>query len=684
MKMPSRKRKSFVPPLWVDPTSDNEWQVTSIPSITDMGNDQPVSPLTKKQKYEPVTTTMQVLPTASENQPSTSAVLKPTTGETEQSTSAVLKPTTGDTQPLTSAVLKPTTGNTQPSTSAVLKPTIGDTQPSTSAVLNPRQFISSEPFVEMSDDEDTDQSDQHEVNDSQREYYTLKWTGSENVSIAGVLRPGEEEEGQQQIEDEEEVQEEEEMEIDDDEEVEVEEEIEPEDADGQAQAPPGIDAYQFEEDQQLPEYVDFHTLKRELAEQWMLIEVAHRVSKTASNAFWRLANKMFPEVYEKKKEMDIKTKVPQFAHIRRILHVKKVPPISMEVAYENKETGEVITVKGLNKLPVSKFSPDKFTKLYEQASVKAEDIMKLHREKCKNYNGETEIQYSCDAMSECKSSVVSLDVYSFKMLNCRQIYPHKIVRPLKGKVESGPVLDSVISDLLQTCLRIAQYLADNPKRANAKECLNHGALYPCEYCFAKGCRVTTEKMIQAVKKIEAQLLILNEKVSEMSGSQTEEFNTLLNVQKDLQKELKKGQNKKSHIVWPYSTKNQEPRSAGKMLEIVEKIENNEPLTHDEKKGVIRRSPLYQVPSFDIVKDSPVDYMHAVCIGVGKRLIELTFKIGDARPRKTTRKLSSPADYDKLMLQTKVIGEFPRRARELKFSVMKATEFRNVIIFFSLM
>ena len=241
-------------------------------------------------------------------------------------------------------------------------------------------------------------------------------------------------------------------------------------------------------------------------------------------------------------------------------------------------------------------------------------------------------------------------------------------------------MKSVILDLLQNAIRIAQYLADNPKRANARECLNHGALFPCEYCFAKGSRITTEKMIEDIKKIEMQLSLLNERVSQMEGSQTEEFDALLAIQKELQKELKKGKNKKSHIVWPYASKNQEPRSNIKMIEIAENIENGSITSPEDKKGVIRRSPLYDMPSFNFTKDVVVDYMHAVCIGVGKRLLELTFKIGEQRPRNTTRKLSSPSDFDKLMLNTKVPHESSRRARELKFSVMKAAEYRNIILF----
>lgn len=101
----------------------------------------------------------------------------------------------------------------------------------------------------------------------------------------------------------------------------------------------------------------------------------------------------------------------------------------------------------------------------------------------------------------------------------------------------------------------------------------------------------------------------------------------------------------------------------------------------EKKGVVFRSPLLSLENFDFVMDAPAEYMHAVCIGVIKRTVELTFDVGENRTRVTKRKLSSASDFNKLMLITKLPGELSRRARELDFAVMKAAEFRNLLILF---
>lgn len=168
----------------------------------------------------------------------------------------------------------------------------------------------------------------------------------------------------------------------------------------------------------------------------------------------------------------------------------------------------------------------------------------------------------------------------------------------------------------------------------------------------------------------------------MSNSSSKELKILKTLKKELQAKAKNENTRKSHIVWPYTTRNQEPRTNAKIEEIVQKIEHNVPLTAEEKRGVVRRSPLSEIPNFDIVMDVPVDYLHAVCIGVVKRLIELTFNVGEVRPRQTSRKLSSAADYNKLMHETKFPRELSRRARDLLFAVMKATEYRNLLILFS--
>lgn len=264
----------------------------------------------------------------------------------------------------------------------------------------------------------------------------------------------------------------------------------------------------------------------------------------------------------------------------------------------------------------------------------------IHRKACPNApNGPLPTQASCDGVSECRSNSVTLDVYSTRMLGCKQVYPHRIVRPLtKTYKDPQNHLAIFLASLKDNGYKLKHFIADNPKRALARFCLNHASLYPCEYCFARGTKYTPPS----------------------------------------------GQNegkKRSKTVWPANSVNAEPRTTQKILEIIEKIDQNPFLSKEEKKGIIGRSPLLDVPDYDFVRDSPTEYMHAVCIGVVKRLLELTFDIGEKRARITKRALSSTTLFDICMSNTKVTRECSRRARKLDLAVMKAQEYRNILILF---
>ena len=643
--MPTRRRKPIVPSVWVDPTSDNEWQETAIPSILDIG--QPVQP--EPQKISPA------------NQPGSvqfiGGVYEPIiemSDEDDSSTSSESGGEPGQYRELN------TVHQAQPNEEKDVAMHI-----SKSEVQNPvRASIPFEsPAVSICEEQSDD--------DVQQE-------GEDNLVPDGFFSH----ESDGDDESKEDADSENELELDPNEPFQtddganIDEEVQPQ-HEWQEQSINSSDR----------EYVDYTDLKNKLIEDWLVVEIDHRVSKAASNAFWSLADSTFHKLYALKEQQNIKRNVPQFEHLRKILYKNNTPTIYMEVAYKNNETGEIITLQNIEKIPAKQYTKDKFTKLYEQASVKAEDLLKIHDAKCPNAKDTTngfsrKVQYSCDAISECKSNAVSLDVYSFKMLNCRHIYPHKIVRPLnKTKVDHTQLLRDNISDLMRNQCKIAQYLADNPKRANARGCLNHASLYPCEYCYAKGVRIVTNKTTQEKNELQVKLTLITEKLASMSSSYSKEYKTLKNIQKKLQKEMNKISKKKSHIVWPSSTKDQELRTNSEMLNIAEKLENNENLTQDERKGVVNKSPLFDIPDFNFVKNVVVDYMHGVCIGVVKRLIELCFDVGDNRPRNSDSKLCLSEEFNKLMLGTKVLHDFPRRARELNLSVMKAAELRNVVLFY---
>ena len=97
--------------------------------------------------------------------------------------------------------------------------------------------------------------------------------------------------------------------------------------------------------------------------------------------------------------------------------------------------------------------------------------------------------------------------------------------------------------------------------------------------------------------------------------------------------------------------------------------------------MIGDSPLLHFNTFDFIHGIPTEYMHSVCLGLVKRLVELCFQVAPARTRVTTRRLSSPDKFNANMSNVAVPREFSRRCRKMDFAVLKAQEFRNIILFF---
>ena len=320
--------------------------------------------------------------------------------------------------------------------------------------------------------------------------------------------------------------------------------------------------------------------------------------------------------------------------------------------------------------------------------LQARDIISIHESQCSSFDTERKkLQLSSDGVSESLSTSVSLDVYSVKFEKCKTIYPIRIVKTIKKhSVNENEHLKYVVNDLYENGCKITQYVADNKKRSTARDSLCHSSWFPCEYCFSKGTKmVTNSRDIEKKKeslKIQKELIaekIVN--VTQISGANSSQVVKLKNLAKKLDAEEKKLQPRKSHIVWPKSTFRGPPRTRQEIMDIIEKIENDQVMTKDEMKGIVGRSVFIDLPNFNFVNDIPVEYLHCGCLGVVKRCVELTFKVGENRPRITKRKLSLPSQFNVQIFIIKSPREFNRRIRELDFCVYKGQEFRNLIMFF---
>lgn len=264
------------------------------------------------------------------------------------------------------------------------------------------------------------------------------------------------------------------------------------------------------------------------------------------------------------------------------------------------------------------------------------DVKEVHQRLCPQFRSVLDL--SLDGIQESKSSSLSADVYSVSFKGCRMVYPIKIIRTFnKYKIDEQAEFQKVINDINENNLTTETAVGDNLKRSFMRCALCSGASFACEYCESKAHYI--ENKNSAGKKC------------------------------------------KGHLAWPSSTANGPPRTIEKIIEITNKIDNGEQLNRDEAKGFWGTSHLLHQEGFHFINDIPAEYMHSSCLGVSKRLIELTFNVGESRDRNTKRKLSDASAYNRQISEIQVFRECSRRLRNLDFGVMKAQEFRNVNLFF---
>ena len=245
------------------------------------------------------------------------------------------------------------------------------------------------------------------------------------------------------------------------------------------------------------------------------------------------------------------------------------------------------------------------------------------------------------------------------------------MRPIgKYRVDNQLHLDNFLTDVCSNECHIDAFVGDKPKRSEALCYKGHSAYFPCEYCESKGVLLNTQDNTLKLRKKELlnQLKVINNQIIiAQENNEEEQVTVFKKVLKTVNNDIKNLNRKHNNIVWPASTQNGPKRTVEKVREIVDRLENNDILSIDEAKGVTGHSLFLHIPYFNCTRDAPVEYLHGVCLCVVKRMIILTFNVGDVRQRNTTRRLSSPSIFNSFMALIKVPREFPRRARSLEYA-----------------
>ena len=326
--------------------------------------------------------------------------------------------------------------------------------------------------------------------------------------------------------------------------------------------------------------------------------------------------------------------------------------------------------------------------------LQMKDILRIHHAINPDHRAHSHVmQLSLDGILESKSSLNSIDTYSVKFSNCRNIYPIRLIRPCeKYKYDEQVELKSVLSDINSNGITIECGVFDAIKRSTVLCIKGHSAKFPCQYC--ESCAVlysNSNKTNAAIEKryntknksLSQELSQLEETLDEPSENEAvmNLRERIENINKDKDTSLQKG---RKQLTWPSSTMTGTPRTLDSIREIANAIENDPNIVKTDPnycKGIKGKSLLLDQPFVHLINDVPCEYMHLMCLGVVKRMLSLTFKVGEHRERKTKRKLSLPKTYNNKIKSIQLPRETSRRCRMLDLGVMKAAEYRNVILFF---
>ena len=115
---------------------------------------------------------------------------------------------------------------------------------------------------------------------------------------------------------------------------------------------------------------DYFDILLQLSQDWLSVQLTHKVSCAATNAFWKLSLKWIGRLLHSKKINRVKRKIPQFRQQRNKLY-KDCPRIGMNFGYLNTDTNEILTLTDVDTAPRKRFQNDlKYEKLYEAAFIK--------------------------------------------------------------------------------------------------------------------------------------------------------------------------------------------------------------------------------------------------------------------------------------------------------------------------
>ncbi len=351
-------------------------------------------------------------------------------------------------------------------------------------------------------------------------------------------------------------------------------------------------------------------------------KVKHCISDNAFRAIWVALKRVLPILSSVPTEY-----LPSAQTIKRHA-LQDIPEMSLEVAHQNIETGEEVIEYNLNQFPKKKYEDrDMWEPVYE---VWRADLSGVLRHHIALHGGRqaTDVVINVDGVPIGRTGK-SQTIVSLQFANCRNVYQLVNAIPTqigKKHITVPLLLRSVCDDLRRLQLNLKYISADAPMRSFLRKQKSHAGRKACDYCYGEA-----------------------------------------------------GHVKKP--IWSVRTLHAEERTYEQLLrDYDEHDRTGRPLEEFGYKG---KSELVELlPGFDIIENIPVDSMHLFYLGITRNLFELLFKVGETRE---TNKRDVPRcslnGLNRSLPQIKVPKEVGRRPRTVDFKNYKASEWRNLILYY---
>jgi hypothetical protein len=339
-----------------------------------------------------------------------------------------------------------------------------------------------------------------------------------------------------------------------------------------------------EADEELTEDEEW-TLGEEVRPNELFIEAFVRMCSNDQFIRKNSASRLF-ELIKRYKDTLFAEEFKSFQQHRRDLLGKRCPPMWMDVVYQVIATGEVKDKLRIKEFPRKELVKSKFKVLemwtYVEIPKVLEYIDESHSRGSKKCSLDlTSCKVSADGLAENKSGQGLIDVVSIQFKGCREIYPVVVYKAFRNgrKATCANLVMPVIDALIAEGIKVSTIICDAPWRATLRCQLLHSGYLACDYCLAVGTSVggTVRYPVSTMK-------------------------ALVRKMQDLE-----------HL-----------RDHPHILATTSK----KPHIRDQRLGYTELTPLmdlyYEQPTFSVITDVVVDYMHCICAGVTKSLLKRTF------------------------------------------------------------